>query len=78
MDDPVLIEIGKKYGKTAAQVVLRWHIQNDIVVIPKSVNPSRIAENADIFDFELSKEDMNKIDALNKNHRFFKDPDEFF
>ncbi|MCU9602135.1 aldo/keto reductase [Pallidibacillus thermolactis] len=78
LDDPVLAEIGKKYGKTPAQVTLRWHLQNDIVIIPKSVTPSRIKENADIFDFELTAEDMEQIDQLDKNTRLFKDPDLFF
>ena len=72
---PLLAEIGQKYGKTAAQVVLRWDLQNEIVVIPKSVKQHRIRENADIFDFELSAEDMKKIDDLNRNHRFLPDPD---
>lgn len=78
LDDPVLAEIGKKYEKTPAQVTLRWHLQNDIVIIPKSVTPSRIKENADIFDFELTAEDMEQIDQLDKNTRLFKDPDLFF
>jgi diketogulonate reductase-like aldo/keto reductase len=77
LNDPTLIEIGQKYGKTAAQVTLRWHLQNDVIVIPKSVTPSRIKENADIFDFELTAEDMERIDALNKNERTGKDPDQF-
>ncbi|KAA5771472.1 aldo/keto reductase, partial [Pseudomonas aeruginosa] len=77
LNHPVLAEIGKKYGKSVAQVILRWHVQNDIIVIPKSTNPERIRENADIFDFELSAEDMEKIDALNENKRFGRDPDTF-
>lgn len=77
LNDPTLVEIGKKYGKTAAQVTLRWHLQNEVIVIPKSVTPSRIKENAEIFDFELTEEEMKKIDSLNKNERTGKDPDEF-
>lgn len=61
---PVLTEIGKKYGKTAAQVALRWNIQRGVVVIPKSVHIERIKANIDVFDFELTKEDMDKISAL--------------
>ena len=61
---PVLTEIGKKYGKTAAQVALRWNIQRGVVVIPKSVHLERIKANIDVFDFELTKEDMDKISAL--------------
>jgi diketogulonate reductase-like aldo/keto reductase len=75
LDLPELKRIAEKYGKTPAQVVLRWHVQNDIIVIPKSVHPERIKENADIFDFELSDEDMAAINRLNRNERFGKDPD---
>ncbi len=66
--DPILLEIALKYGKTVAQVVLRWSIQRDVVVIPKSMNKNRIIENIDIWDFELSKEDMNKITVLDLGH----------
>ncbi|WP_276675627.1 aldo/keto reductase [Caldibacillus debilis] len=75
LDLPELKRIAEKYGKTPAQVVLRWHVQNEIIVIPKSVHPERIKENADIFDFELSDEDMAAINRLNRNERFGKDPD---
>ena len=61
---PVLTEIGNKYGKTAAQVALHWNIQRGVVVIPKSVHLERIKANIDVFDFELTKEDMDKISAL--------------
>ncbi|MCC8160918.1 MAG: aldo/keto reductase [Oscillospiraceae bacterium] len=61
---PVLTEIGAKYGKTAAQVALRWNIQRGVVVIPKSVHKERIEENINVFDFALSDEDMAKISAL--------------
>lgn len=59
-----LAGIGKKYGKSVAQVILRWHIQRSVVVIPKSVHKERIRENIDIWDFELSQEDMDKIAAM--------------
>ena len=62
---PVLIKIGEKYGKSAAQVVLRWNIQRGVIVIPKSVHENRIRENIDIWDFELSVRDMNEIRQLN-------------
>ena len=62
---PVLIKIGEKYGKSAAQVVLRWNIQRGVIVIPKSVHENRIRENIDIWDFELSERDMNEIRQLN-------------
>lgn len=64
LDEPVLGEIGRKHGKTAAQVVIRWHLDSDLVVIPKSVTPDRIRANLDVFDFKLDAEDMAKIDAL--------------
>ena len=76
LDDPVLAEIGEKYGKSVAQTVIRWHLQNDLIVIPKSVTPSRIAENADIFDFSLSQEEMNLISGLNQDWRSGTHPDE--
>lgn len=77
LDQLVLAQIAEKYGKTTAQVILRWDIQNGVIVIPKSVKEHRIRENADIFDFELSAEDMAAIDGLNQNKRFGSNPDEF-
>ncbi|RAZ81518.1 aldo/keto reductase [Planococcus halotolerans] len=77
LDDPILIDIAAKYNKSTAQIIIRWDMQTGVVTIPKSVKPHRIAENADVFDFELSPEDMDKINALNKDQRMFADPDEF-
>lgn len=77
LDEPALVEIASKYNKSTAQVILRWDLQNDVITIPKSVKPHRIAENADIFDFELSQDDMEKINALNQDKRIGPDPDEF-
>lgn len=76
-DDPIIKAVGSKYGKSPAQTILRWVIQQDIVVFPKSVHESRIAENADIFDFELSEEDMAEISSLNEFRRTGSDPDTF-
>ena len=76
-ENPVLQEMGKKYNKSVAQIILRWDIQNGIVAIPKSVNKERIASNIDVFDFELTKEDMAKIDALHTGERVNKNPDIF-
>lgn len=70
LKDALLNSLGKKYNKTAAQVVLRFNIQRGVVVIPKSFNPERIKENFQVFDFSLTEDDMNKIEALNKNTRF--------
>lgn len=66
LDDPVLAEIGKAHGKTAAQVLIRWAIQHDFVVLPKSVNPERIAENHAVFDFEMTEEEMTRLDGLDE------------
>ncbi|RXZ00137.1 aldo/keto reductase [Fictibacillus sp. S7] len=76
-DEPVLVELAKKYEKTVAQVILRWDLQNGVVTIPKSVNKERIYQNSDIFDFELSREDMEQIDRLNTNHRNGPNPNDF-
>lgn len=77
LSNPIINKIAEKHGKTPAQVVLRWHLQNEVVIIPKSVKEHRIVENANIFDFQLDGEDMNQIDSLNKDERIGKDPDEF-
>lgn len=69
--DPVLSELGAKYGKTVAQIILRWHLQRGIVIIPKSVHYDRMVENFSVFDFELSDEDMNVIKKLNKEDSLF-------
>ena len=76
MQDQRLRELGLKYGKSPAQVVLRWDIQSDIITFPKSVHQNRILENADIFDFELSEADMEIINGMNLNQRTGPDPDE--
>jgi diketogulonate reductase-like aldo/keto reductase len=77
LDQPLIGELAGKYGKTPAQIVLRWDLQHGVVTIPKSVHDNRIRENMDIFDFELSHEDMNKLDGLNEQRRFGPDPDSF-
>ena len=78
MKDPLIAGIAAKHGKTPAQVTLRWHIQNGLVAIPKSVTPSRIVENFDVFSFELTQDDMAKIATLdNDRGRIGPDPDRF-
>src|SRR5580692_6532342 len=77
LDDPEIVTIARRVGKTPAQVVLRWHIERGDIIFPKSVKPERIAENIDIFDFELSGEDVEAITALNKNERTGPDPEKF-
>jgi 2,5-diketo-D-gluconate reductase A len=76
-DDPTIASIARRVGKTPAQVVLRWHIERGDIVFPKSITPARIRENIDIFDFELSGEDVEAISALNRNERGGPDPDKF-
>jgi 2,5-diketo-D-gluconate reductase A len=74
---PLLTDLAKKYGKTPAQIVLRWHIQLGLMVIPKSSHPDRIKENLNLFDFELSQEEMAAISALDTGVRLGPDPDTF-
>jgi methylglyoxal/glyoxal reductase len=75
LDEPVLGSTSDRHGKTPAQVILRWHLQHEIIPIPKSVTPSRLRENAEVFDFKLSQQEMAEIDGLNKDQRFGADPD---
>jgi 2,5-diketo-D-gluconate reductase A len=77
LTDPTVDDIGRRYGKTPAQVVLRWHIERGDIVFPKSVTPARIRENIDIFDFELTGEDVEAMAALNRGQRTGPDPDTF-
>ena len=77
LDNALLQEIGEKYGKTAAQIIIRWHLQNGLVVIPKSVTPERIQSNIDVNDFELTSDEMKKVDVLNKDERTGTNPEKF-
>ncbi|WP_124727893.1 aldo/keto reductase [Staphylospora marina] len=74
---PEIVRLAEKYGKTPAQIVLRWNLQIGVVTIPKSVREHRIRENADVFDFHLSEEDVAILEGLNRNHRTGPDPDNF-
>lgn len=76
-EHPLLQELSRKYGKTPAQIIIRWDLQHEIVTIPKSARPERIRENAQVFDFELEAADMARLDALNENRRVGPDPDTF-
>jgi diketogulonate reductase-like aldo/keto reductase len=75
LDDPVIGDIATAHGKSPAQVMLRWGLQHGRSVIPKSTKPNRIAENIDVFDFELSADEMTAIDGLDTNHRGGPEPD---
>lgn len=77
LDNATLKTIASKYNKTTAQIILRWQVQTNIVTIPKSMTPSRIAENAQIFDFELDGEDILLIENLNENGHYGPDPENF-
>jgi diketogulonate reductase-like aldo/keto reductase len=78
LSNEVIQGIAEAHGKTPAQVILRWHLQYDNIVIPKSVTPSRIEENFNVFDFELTSDEMKKIEGLNQNHRNGPDPNDFY
>lgn len=71
---PVLTAVAAKHGKTAAQVVIRWHLQHGTIVFPKTSSPARLAENADVFDFELSADEMAVIDSMDEQRAFGPDP----
>ena len=71
LQEPLFAELGQKYGKSAAQIILRWHMQDGNIVIPGSKNPAHIKANFDLFDFELTSEEMAQIAALNKNVRYY-------
>ena len=76
-NDPVITTIADRYGKSTTQVVLRWHVQLGLVAIPKSADPGRIAENIDVFDFELSDDEMETISGLDRGESEVTDSDEF-
>ncbi|MGK0552139.1 aldo/keto reductase [Enterococcus faecalis] len=78
LQDETILGLAKKYQKSAAQIILRWHIQNDIIVIPKSVKKERMISNAKLFDFKLLPEDMAMIDQLDNGTRVGPHPDTFF
>ena len=71
LQEPLFAQVGQKYSKSPAQIILRWHIQSGNIVIPGSKNPEHIMTNFDLFDFDLTGEEMQKIAALNKNVRYY-------
>lgn len=71
LEEPLFTQLGKKYGKTNAQIILRWHIQDGNIVIPGSKNPAHIKDNFDLFDFSFTEKEMAKIAALDKNTRYY-------
>ncbi|MEW6622935.1 MAG: aldo/keto reductase [Bacillota bacterium] len=77
LDDPVVVRLADKYGKTPAQIILRWDLQLQVVTIPKSIHRDRIIENAQVFDFELTSEEIRMLDGLNMDKRTGPDPDNF-
>ena len=76
-DNPILKALGEKYNKSVAQVIIRWDLEKGVVTIPKSTKETRIVENSDVFDFNLSKEDLEQIDLINEDRRVGPDPDNF-
>jgi 2,5-diketo-D-gluconate reductase A len=77
LDNPILTSLGNSHGKSAAQIVIRWHLQIGNLVIPKSSNPDRLAENLDVFDFSLSDADMAQIGTMETGIRASNNPDDF-
>ncbi len=77
LQNDLILALSQKYGKSAAQIILRWDLQNGVITIPKSTNAGRLVENKDIFDFALTEEEVASISALNQNHRIGPDPDNF-
>lgn len=77
LDNEVLQEMANKHHKSVAQIILRWDLQNGVVTIPKSTKEHRIVENANVFDFKLTKEEMEIMDGLNQHLRVGPDPDHF-
>jgi 2,5-diketo-D-gluconate reductase A len=74
LTEPVLAELASRYGKSAVQIILRWHVQSGVIAIPKSTNPTHIRQNLDVFDFALTEEEMRRVDALDKNRPTFRIP----
>lgn len=76
LNDPTLVSIAEKYEKSPAQIIIRWCLQHNIVLIPKSTDPVKIKENVNVYDFDIAADDMEKLDSLNQNLRFCWNPEE--
>ena len=76
-DEPILVQLAEKYNKSTFQIILRWDIQHGVTTIPRSSNPKHIADNVDIYDFELTDEEMTMIDSLNEEGIMNRDMDNF-
>src|SRR5207244_3968617 len=76
LDHPVITQVAAKYGRTPAQVLIRWSLQHGLVVIPKSIRPDRIRENGGVFDFELKREDMARLDSLDESSHVAWNPED--
>ena len=77
LEEPSVVALSQKHSRTPGQVILRWHVQNGLIPIPKSSNPGRLAENLSVFDFELSPDDMHSLDALDRHGEGAVDSDEY-
>ena len=77
LNDPTLVEIAEKYQKSPAQIVLRWDLQNAVITIPKSMTPSRIRENLNVFDFSLTEEELDRVSSLNEDFHYGPNPEEY-
>lgn len=77
LTNPVILELARKHGKTAAQIIIRWHLELGLIAIPKSITPSRIRENLDVFDFALDTSDLAAIATLDSGKRLGPDPSTF-
>lgn len=74
-EEPIIKSLAEKYSKSPAQIILRWHLQNDLSFIPKSAHAARIKQNADIYDFQLTSDDMKQMNSINKNVRISQEPE---
>jgi 2,5-diketo-D-gluconate reductase A len=77
LSEPTIVELAQRYARTPAQIVLRWHIEAGVVAVPRSTNPERIAQNIDVFDFQLTPGDLARLAALDQGEAAAVDSDRF-